>query len=68
MAGDDPAAKAKVMALIEALGFTAVDAGSLAESWRQQPGTPAYGADEDADGLRKLLAAASPERPDNFRA
>ena len=42
VAGDEPAAKQKVMALVEELGFDAVDDGSLHESWRQQPGTPAY--------------------------
>ncbi len=46
---------------------TAVDAGGLDESWRQQPGTPAYGGDHDAEGLRKALAEATPERPHDFR-
>ena len=62
VAGDDPAAKAVVMELIDQLGFDAVDDGGLADSWRQQPGTPVYGADADADGVRKALAAARPER------
>jgi predicted dinucleotide-binding enzyme len=39
VAGDDAAAKQKVMALVEELGYDAVDAGSLPESWRQQPGS-----------------------------
>ncbi|MCU4184338.1 NAD(P)-binding domain-containing protein [Acidiferrimicrobium sp. IK] len=68
VAGDDPAAKAKVMALIDELGFDPVDAGSLAESWRQQPGTPVYGAQTDADGVRAALAEASPQRPSEFTA
>jgi hypothetical protein len=68
VAGDDPAAKAKVSALIEQLGFDVVDAGRLDESWRQQPGSPVYLADLDADGVRKALAAAGNERPENFRA
>ena len=42
MAGDDAVAKAKVMALVDAIGFDAVDTGGLDESWRQQPGTPVY--------------------------
>lgn len=32
------------MALAEESGFDAVDDGSLDASWRQQPGTPCYGA------------------------
>ncbi|MGX6449260.1 NADPH-dependent F420 reductase, partial [Patulibacter sp. S7RM1-6] len=57
VAGDDGEAKARVLALVDELGFDPVDAGGLDESWRQQPGTPAYGADADADGLRAALAA-----------
>jgi predicted dinucleotide-binding enzyme len=68
VAGDDAGAKAKVMSLVDELGFEPVDAGSLAESWRQQPGTPVYGADLDADGVRKALAEAPAERPAHFRA
>jgi predicted dinucleotide-binding enzyme len=55
VAGDDADAKQKVMALVEELGFDAVDDGSLHASWRQQPGTPCYGADLPADKLRALL-------------
>jgi hypothetical protein len=68
VAGDDPAAKAVVMRLIDELGFDPVDAGGLDDSWRHQPGTPAYGPDVDADALRELLAAADPQRPAAFRA
>ncbi|MEV1243198.1 NADPH-dependent F420 reductase [Nonomuraea sp. NPDC050022] len=42
IAGDDPAAKAEVIALLDVLGYDAVDAGSLADSWRVEPGTPVY--------------------------
>src|SRR5256885_2097771 len=45
VAGDDDRAKAIVLKLIDELGFDAVDAGGLDESWRQQPGTPVYAAD-----------------------
>ena len=62
VAGDDVAAKQKVMALVEELGFDAVDDGSLHESWRQQPGTPSYGADLPADKLREHLASLGTER------
>jgi predicted dinucleotide-binding enzyme len=68
VAGDDPAAKAVVVRLIDELGFDAVDAGGLDDSWRQQPGTPVYGADADADGVRRALAEARPARPPEMRA
>jgi predicted dinucleotide-binding enzyme len=67
VAGADPA-KATVMRLVEEIGFDAVDAGDLDESWRQQPGPPVYAADHDAEGVRRALAQASPERPEQFRA
>lgn len=68
VAGDDASAKKQVMALVDQLGFDPVDAGSLAESWRQQPGTPVYCGDFDAAGVRKALAEASPERTEAFKA
>jgi predicted dinucleotide-binding enzyme len=68
IAGDEETAKALVMALVDELGFDPVDAGALGESWRQQPGTPVYGTDLDADGVRAALAQARPERPPEFRA
>ena len=68
VAGDDQAAKDRVMGLVDELGFDPVDAGGLAESWRQQPGTPVYASDFDAEGVRRALAQASPERAADFRA
>jgi predicted dinucleotide-binding enzyme len=68
VAGDDERAKALVQTLVEELGFDAVDAGGLDESWRQQPGTPAYTADLDAEGVRRALAEATPERTPEHRA
>jgi 8-hydroxy-5-deazaflavin:NADPH oxidoreductase len=43
IAGDSPAAKAAVTAYLDSIGYDAVDTGSLADSWRQEPGTPVYG-------------------------
>ncbi|WP_236796925.1 NADPH-dependent F420 reductase [Amycolatopsis sp. GM8] len=43
IAGDDAEAKQIVTAFLDAIGYDAVDAGTLADSWRFQPGTPAYG-------------------------
>ncbi|MGO8960046.1 MAG: NADPH-dependent F420 reductase [Streptosporangiaceae bacterium] len=44
IAGDDAAAKSAVTQYLDTIGYGAVDAGSLADSWRQEPGSPAYGA------------------------
>ena len=58
IAGDDPDAKQAVVELLDEFGFDAVDAGSLAEGWRFQRDTPAYGAVLDAAGLREALGRA----------
>jgi len=42
IAGDDAAAKAQVAALLDTLGYDAVDTGTLAGSWRSEPGTLVY--------------------------
>ena len=68
VAGDDDRAKAVVLKLIDELGFDGVDAGGIDESWRQQPGTPVYGADFDAEGVRRALANAIKERKPEWRA
>jgi len=66
VAGDDSPAKDAVLRLVDELGFDPVDAGGLDQSWRQQPGSPVYGTDFDAAGVRRALAAASPERRPEF--
>ena len=58
VAGDNPVAKKAVMSLVEDTGFDAIDGGSLAESWRQQPITRAYCSELSADALRAALATA----------
>ncbi|QGQ99732.1 NADP oxidoreductase [Paenibacillus psychroresistens] len=68
VAGDDPHAKEIILQLVESLGFDAVDAGGLAESWRQQPGTPSYGKELNGDGIRQALSEASPIRTKEFTA
>lgn len=68
VAGDDSSAKAVVLGLVNELGFDAVDAGGLDQSWRQQPGTPVYTKDYDASGVRRALSEASKERTPEWRA
>jgi predicted dinucleotide-binding enzyme len=58
VAGDDAAAKAVVMQLIDEVGFDAVDAGNLHDGGRQQPGTPVYNQPLDASEAREALARA----------
>jgi 8-hydroxy-5-deazaflavin:NADPH oxidoreductase len=43
-AADDAQAKAQFSVFLDAIGYGGVDAGPLAQSWRQEPGTPVYGA------------------------
>lgn len=68
VAGDDQAAKEVVLKLIDELGFDGVDAGSLDESWKQQPGTPVYGTNLDAKGVRQALSKARRDRTPEWRA
>jgi 8-hydroxy-5-deazaflavin:NADPH oxidoreductase len=68
IAGDNAEAKAVVSRLVDELGFDAVDAGGLDESWRQQPGTPVYAADFNAEGVVRALAAARRERTADWTA
>ncbi|MCY0995582.1 NAD(P)-binding domain-containing protein [Myxococcus sp. MISCRS1] len=62
-----PEAKAKVLRLIDELGFDPVDAGDLEGSWRQQPGTPCYTQDLDAPKLKAALAASDRGRIPEYR-
>jgi predicted dinucleotide-binding enzyme len=57
VAGDDEAAKATVSGLVDAMGFDPVDSGSLDDSRHQEPGTPVYGANLNAERARAALAA-----------
>jgi predicted dinucleotide-binding enzyme len=70
IAGDSAKAKTAVNEFLESIGYGAVDAGLLADGWRQQPGTPVYvspygprdneqGTPADADVIRAALNAAT---------
>jgi len=58
VAGDPSDARSAVLRLVDDLGFDPVDGGGLDDSWRQQPGTPAYCRD-----LKPLLSGARSPKP-----
>ena len=66
--GDLLDAKETVLRLIDGLGFDPVNGGDLDNSWRQQPGTPAYCQDLEAAALRRALNAADRSRIAEYRA
>lgn len=62
VAGDDADAKSIARALVNEAGFDTVDAGDLANSWRQQPGTPAYCTELTLSELQTALSSADKVR------
>lgn len=68
IAGDDAKTKQLISELVDELGFDPVDAGSLDESWRQQPGTPVYTTDLPRADLQRGLADAKKERTAQWSA
>jgi len=67
VAADSDRARRIVMRLVDDTGFDPVDAGPLAESWRQQPGTPAYCTELNAGQLEQALAAADKDEAPRTR-
>lgn len=70
VAGDSAPAKAAVTEFVDSIGYNVVDAGTLANSWRQATGTPVWGtpygpySDEKGqpvgeNAIRAALAAAT---------
>jgi 8-hydroxy-5-deazaflavin:NADPH oxidoreductase len=70
VAADHNGAKISAVAFLDSIGYGAVDDGSLADSWRQESGTPVYGTPygefenekgtpAGADVIRAALAAAT---------
>jgi predicted dinucleotide-binding enzyme len=43
IAADDPEARTAVTEFLDAIGYDAVESGTLAQSWRQEPGSAVYG-------------------------
>ncbi len=55
ISGDNPKAKEIVAQLLDRFGFDSVDAGTIAESWRQQPRSPVYCTNPTKEELQKWL-------------
>nr|WP_219737631.1 MULTISPECIES: NAD(P)-binding domain-containing protein [Pseudomonas] len=62
VAGRDITAEAIAQDLVEDTGFIALAAGNLEDSWRQQPGTPAYCTELTLPELKLALQAADKAR------
>jgi predicted dinucleotide-binding enzyme len=67
IAGDSASAKAAVTEFIESIGYSVVDTGPLADSWRQAMGTPVwgtpYGPYSDEKGRPTKTPSAWPWQP-----
>src|SRR5215213_1063471 len=61
ISGDDKKSKDMVSTLINDSGFDSLDIGSLEDSWRQQPGSPAYCTDLTLAQLKKNITKAKKE-------
>jgi predicted dinucleotide-binding enzyme len=62
VAGDLASSRALALQLVEDTGFAGVDAGGLEESWRQEPGTPAWCTELSAIDLTSALKRAERTR------
>jgi 8-hydroxy-5-deazaflavin:NADPH oxidoreductase len=58
LAGDDPAARQLVAGLYDEFGFDTVDLGGLEESWRVDPGQPAFVTRQNLAELQANVASA----------
>jgi predicted dinucleotide-binding enzyme len=67
IAGDDPAALAHAAELLDTLGYDALAYGTLADSWRQQPGTPVYGPPYAGGSADFVNSEATPASADTIR-
>lgn len=62
IAGDDLSKKQVIMKVVNDLGFDTVDSGTISDSWRQQPGTPAYCTELTKVELTEALKKANKEK------
>lgn len=67
ISGDGEHDKEIVAGFVDEVGFDTVDAGPLSESWRQQPGTPAYCTELTTEELKQALADADKEKAPKIR-
>jgi len=61
ISGDNKKSKDLVSGLVNDSGFDSLDYGTLQDSWRQQPGSPAYCTDLTLPQLKKSIAKAKRE-------
>ena len=64
IAGDDSSSKEVVFKLVDRLGFDPFDVGTIAQSWKQQPGSSIYCRDIDLKAVKKKIDAMSAEWSD----
>ena len=57
-------AKEVVFRLIEEIGFDPFDVGTIAQSWKQQPGSPIYCRDINLSALKKRVDVMGKEWSD----
>jgi predicted dinucleotide-binding enzyme len=67
ISGNDKSSKKVVSSLINDAGYDAVDSGDLSESWRHQPGTPAYCTELNTEELKQALADGIKEDAPSLR-
>jgi len=57
VSGDDTKAKEVVFKLVDELGFDSFDIGTIAQSWKQQPGSAIYCRDLNFEDLKRKVTA-----------
>jgi predicted dinucleotide-binding enzyme len=67
VAADSDQERRVAMGLVDESGFDPFDAGKLADSWRQQPATPAYCTELGLDELGPALRAADRDKTPAIR-
>lgn len=67
ISGDNEQSKKIISSVANDAGYDVVDAGSLSESWRHQPGTPAYCTELDLKDLSHALLDADKDKAAEIR-